>query len=186
MSNIEFQKFQMNNAIFADPDQNLCLTRWLEFALAAFDTNSSTRLNLMHAPIRGHHVHNEIWTTQKDDILHCKKDYRSEALDIDKHVVGIYKEDRLVGYVPIELSRFISYFLQESETNEVKVAVNGKRRREFGLLVPGKYCARTESKRTVKILGDQLKIIREKYTHFSWQYEEQEMYYKIPVKKYIS
>ena len=38
----------MNNAIFADPDQNLCLTQWLEFTLAAFHTNSSTRLNLMH------------------------------------------------------------------------------------------------------------------------------------------
>ena len=65
----------------------------------------------------------------------------------------------------------------------MKVAVIGKRRRELGLVVPGKYCERTESKRTIKILGDQLKIIKEKYTHFSWQYEEQEIYYKIPVKK---
>ena len=61
---------------------------------------------------------------------------------------------------------FISHFLQESETNEVKVAVNGKRRRELGLVVPGKYCARTESKRTVKILGDPFKIIKEKYLIF--------------------
>ena len=78
-------------------------------------------------------------------------------MDIDKHDVGIYKEDRLVGHVPTELSRIISCFLQESGTNEVKVAVNSKRRRELGLVVPDKYCARTESKRTVKILGDQLK-----------------------------
>ena len=77
--------------------------------------------------------------------------------------------------------RIILYFLQESETNEVKVAVNGKRRWELGLVVPGMYCGRTKSKRTVKILGDQLKIIKEKYAHFSWQYEEQEMHYKIPV-----
>ena len=97
--------------------------------------------------------------------------------------MGIYKEDRLIEHVPIELSRIISYFLQESETNEVKVAVNGKRSRELVLLVPGKYCARTESKRTVKISGYQLRIIKEKYAHFSWQYEEQEAYYKIPLKK---
>ena len=109
------------------------------------------------APVRGHHVYKKIWTPQKADILYCKKGYLSEALDIDKHAVGIYKEDRLVGYVVIELSRIISYFLQESETNEVKVAVNGKRRRELGLVVPGKYCARTKSKRTVKILRDQLR-----------------------------
>ena len=131
-------------------------------------------------PIRGHHVYKEIWTPQNSDILYCKKDYLSEALDIDKHSVG---EDSLLPYVPIELSQIISYFLQESETNEVKGAVNGKRKLEFGLVVPGKYFARTESKQTVKILGDQLKIIKEKYTRFSWQYEEQEMYYKIPVKK---
>ena len=82
------------------------------------------------------------------------------ALDMDKHAMGIYKEDMLVGHVPIDLSRIISYFLQEIETNELKVAVNDKRRPELGLVVPGKYCARTESKRTVKILGDQLKIIK--------------------------
>ena len=50
------------------------------------------------AQIRGHHVSKEIWTTQKDDILYCKKDYLSEALDIDKHGIGTYKEERLVGH----------------------------------------------------------------------------------------
>ena len=60
------------------------------------------------APIEGHHVYKKIWTPQKDDILYCKKDYRSESLDIDKHAVGIYKEDRLEGDVSTELSRIIS------------------------------------------------------------------------------
>ena len=45
------------------------------------------------APIRGHHVYKEIWTAQKDDILYCNIVY----------TVGICKEDRLVGHVPIEL-----------------------------------------------------------------------------------
>ena len=49
-------------------------------------------------PIKGHHVSKEIWTSQKDDILYCKEDYRSEALDIDRHTVIIYKEDRLVRH----------------------------------------------------------------------------------------
>ena len=57
-------------------------------------------------PIRGHQVCKEIWAPQKDDILCCKKD--SEALDLDKHTVDIYKEDRLV----IELTRIISYFFK--------------------------------------------------------------------------
>ena len=46
------------------------------------------------ATIRGHHACKETWTPQKDDILYCKK----EALDMDKHTLRIYKEDRLVGY----------------------------------------------------------------------------------------
>ena len=96
------------------------------------------------APIRGHHAYKDTWTPQKDHILYCKKDYPSEALDIDKHVMG------LVGHVPIELSRIISYFLQDSETNKVKVAVNGKRIQEHGLVVPDKYYPRTESKQAVK------------------------------------
>ena len=46
------------------------------------------------ARINNHHVYKETQTTQKGDILYCKL----EALDIDKHAVGIYKEDRLVGH----------------------------------------------------------------------------------------
>ena len=129
-------------------------------------------------PIKGHHVYKETWTPQIDDIPYCKKDYRSEALDINEHAVG-----RLVCHNLTEVSRIVSYFLQESETNEVRVAVTGKRRRKLGFVVAGKYCTRTESKRTVKISRDQLKIIKEKYICFSWQYEEQEMYCKITVKK---
>ena len=103
----------------------------------------------------------------KNDILCCKKDYSSKALDINKHAEGIYKEGRLVVHVPIKLSQIISYFLLENETKKVKVAVIEKTRRELGMIVPGKYCARTVSKQTAVILGDQLKIIKERYTHFS-------------------
>ena len=112
------------------------------------------------APIRGHHVYKEIWTPREGGSLYCKKVYCSEMLDIDRHAVGIYKKDRLVGNLPVELSRIILYFLQESETNEVKVVVNGKRRQGLTMVVSSKYCARTEGKPTAKILGDQLKIIK--------------------------
>ena len=179
ISIITFQTFQVNNAIYADPGQNLCLMLWLEFTLVVFHTNLSTRLNLMH-------ISDVIMSTKKYGhlkkmIFYITRDYWSEVLDIDKHVVGIFKEDRLVEHVPIELSQIISYFLQESETNKVEVVVNWKIR-QLGLVVPSKYYARTETKWTVKIVGDQLKIIKEKYTHFSWQCKEQEMYYKTPIK----
>ena len=104
---MKFQKFQMNNAIYADPAQNLCLTEWLEFTLAACHYKLVYEIKC-DAPIRSHHDYKEIWTPQKDDILYCKKNYRSESLHIDKRAVCIYKENRLVGNVPIELSRIIS------------------------------------------------------------------------------
>ena len=47
------------------------------------------------APIRGHHVYTQIWTPQK---MTFKKDDHSEAVDMDKHAMGIYKEDWLVGH----------------------------------------------------------------------------------------
>ena len=45
------------------------------------------------APSRGYHFYKETRIPQKDYILYCKK----EAFDIDKHDLGIHKEDRLVG-----------------------------------------------------------------------------------------
>ena len=80
------------------------------------------------ALIKGYYLYREIWTPQKHDILYCMNNYRSEALDIHKHAVGTCTDDSLVGHVPIELSRIISYLLQESETSEVKVTMNGKRK----------------------------------------------------------
>ena len=68
-----------------------------------------------------------MWTPEKGDILYCKKDYHPEAWGIDKHAAGKYKKDQLVGHVPIEFSGIL-YFLQESETKDEKIAVNGTRR----------------------------------------------------------
>ena len=69
-----------------------------------------------NAPARVDHIYKWLWTPQKEHILYCKKDYRSEALDIDKHVVGLYKEHKLVGHVLVELSQIISYFLWVKRT----------------------------------------------------------------------
>ena len=55
-------------------------------------------------------------------------------------------EKDLVGHVPIELSSFLNHFLKSNEKNLLKVTVAGKRKREVGLVVPGKYCAFTKKK----------------------------------------
>ena len=46
------------------------------------------------ASISSHHVYKETLTPRKDDILFWK----NKVLNIDKHTVGIYKEDRLVRH----------------------------------------------------------------------------------------
>ena len=71
--------------------------------------------------VRGHNIYKNVWTPQRDKLLTCKKDDRSEALELDKHAVGVYKNELLVGHVPIELSRLIFQFLECAETNVVNV-----------------------------------------------------------------
>ena len=77
----------MNISIYADPGQNLCLTRWLEFTLAAFHTNSSTRLNLMH-------LSEVIMSTKKSEHL------RKMIFYIARNIVlySIFYVARSVGY----------------------------------------------------------------------------------------
>ena len=99
-------------------------------------------------------------TTIRGELLTFKKDDRSEALELDKHAAGVYKNEPLVGHVPIELSRLIFQFLKLlisiAETNGVNVEVSGKRKREISLVVPGKYVARSEFGKMARVLCDKL------------------------------
>ena len=100
----------MNNSIYAHPGQKTVFNAIARLYACSFSYKLVYEIKF-HALISDHHVYKEIWTPQKDYNLYCKKGYCLEALDIDKHAVGIYKEDRLVGHVPIELSQIISYFI---------------------------------------------------------------------------
>ena len=62
----------------------------------------------------------------------------------------------LVGHVPIEFSCLLFHFLGGEET-KCFVSVREKRKREIGLVVPGKYTALTKNKRYADILHQQLK-----------------------------
>ena len=61
--------------------------------------------------IRGHHVYHTIWTPVKNETVVCVEDECKEAKSFNKNAVGTFKDNVLVGYVPIELSRLIYYFL---------------------------------------------------------------------------
>ena len=53
--------------------------------------------------------------------------------------VGTFKNNVLVGHVPIELLRLIYYFLKSDSSANVFAKVKGERKREIGLVVPALY-----------------------------------------------
>ena len=75
----------------------------------------------------------------------CLKDNRSEAMEYDNHAIAVYKrvdkpdkKPKLNGHVPTECSAVLDYFLNADNSNKMVTAVTGKRKREIGLVVPGK------------------------------------------------
>ena len=99
----------------------------------------------------------------------CKRDQRLEAKELDENAIGTYKniadEEVLVGYLPIELSKHIAFFI-DIEDNHVKAVVTGKRKREVGLSVPAKFNCFTSSKRHAKILHDDLLKCKNSYSFY--------------------
>ena len=74
--------------------------------------------------ICGHHVYKNIWTPIIEESLVCKEDKRVEAQELDKNAIETYKlmdgNETLVGHLPIELSKLISFFVEMGD-NHVKL-----------------------------------------------------------------
>ena len=94
--------------------------------------------------IWGHHIYKDVWVPLIGQELICKADNREEAIEYDKNAIGVFKTgdpETLVGYLPIELSCLLKYFLEASPENNLIAVVTGKRKREVGLVVLAKYVA---------------------------------------------
>ena len=117
--------------------------------------------------VRGHHIYKDDWTPKIGEILEAKKDMREEAVAYDKYAIGLYKGDKLVGHIPIEISRLSYHFLNNSPENRIEGVVIGKRTREVGLVVPVEYTAATTDKMTATIFLSELKKRKEKHKHFT-------------------
>lgn len=143
--------------------------------------------------IRGHHVYKTIWKAVFGQELIAKPDERNEALDYDKFSIGVFKSKEeenkmstsddleLVGHVPIEISSLLNYFLKADQDNKIHVKVTGARKREVGLIVPGKYSARTKNPRTARILDEQLQKKKEKFPTLELKHKKKGIYRKLPV-----
>ena len=73
---------------------------------------------------------------------------------------------KLVGHVPIECSSLLDYFLKADSSNKLIATVGGKRQREIGLLVPGKFICCMKQLRQANILYRELMEKKTKYSHF--------------------
>ena len=103
----------------------------------------------------------------------CLKDNRSEVLECDTHAIGVLKKVeepdekfKLVGHVPIECSSLLDHFLKADSSNKLIATVEGKRKREIGLVVPGKFICRTKQLRPANILYRELMERKTKHSHF--------------------
>ena len=105
------------------------------------------------AAICSHHVYQSKWTAELDMKLKCESDRRDEVVVYDENAIGVYsqgeegKESGLVGHLPIELSKLLKQFLDADKKNMLTVTVIGKKKREVGLVIPGRCTAMTEKKK---------------------------------------
>ena len=88
--------------------------------------------------IRGYHVYQHIWTAVKGETYSCTSEPGNE---LDCNAVAVMYEDRVVGYIPLAISKCISLFLTLPESC-IETKVTGKRINRgagYGLEVPCKY-----------------------------------------------
>ena len=85
------------------------------------------------------------WFSVDNEKLDWKNYDREEVLSYDKHAMGVFRKNAtLAGYIPIELSNLIDYFLTDAKENFASTAVVLPRKHEVGLVVPAKFTAVTK------------------------------------------
>ena len=104
-----------------------------------------------------------------------KLDNLKEALEYDKYgMVSRARTDR-------NIESFISFSSRRQKCNSIKVKVIGKRKREFGLVIPAAFIAHTENKRAAEISDTELAKRRKMFTTFELKYKPKRLFRAFPV-----
>ena len=77
-------------------------------------------------------------------------------LEFTKKIEELDEKLKLVGRVPIECSSLLDHFVKADSSNKLISALEGKRKREIGLVVPGKFICCTKQLRQADILHREL------------------------------
>ena len=88
------------------------------------------------------------------------------------NAVGVFKVEKspegkgrdLTKHLPIELSRVLRNILSWSNFEE--------RKREMGLVVPGRFQARTNWKKVSDVMNTKIKMIKKRYSYFEPEIEQ--------------
>ena len=95
--------------------------------------------------IRGYHVYQHIWTPVEGETYSCTREPGNEQ---DCNAVAVMYEDRVVGHIPLAISKCISLFLT-LPGSFLETKVTGKRINQGGgyvLEVLSKYCISGQEK----------------------------------------
>ena len=91
----------------------------------------------------------------------CNHDKQEQAKIFENHAVGICKDSRLVGHVPIELSFLLWKFIQK-RNNQIFAEFKGGRKLENGLVAPFIYHVNRNKKHIETFLEEINKLKKEK------------------------
>lgn len=116
--------------------------------------NGATYTYEMESEIRGYHVYGSSWKPKIGDFLLTDQEVSNEE---DKFEVAVYKElgmdgKKIVGHLPVELSRIAAYFIENSGEISCKVTRERKHSKgpQGGMAIPCKLCWPSSKKRHVK------------------------------------
>ena len=129
------------------------------------------------AAIRGYHVYPSKQTSELNIKLKFEFDRGIEPVEYDENAIGVYlwggegKESGLVEHIQTELAKLLKQFLDAGKKTILRVTVVGKRKREVGLVIPGRYTAMTE-KKYMDVLSNKLNKKKKYYKYFELKYEE--------------
>ena len=138
----------------------------------------------MKAAIRGHYTYQSKWTQKLNLKLKCAIDTRDEAVEHDESAIGVYllgkegRQTRLVGHLPIEISKLMKQFLGADKNSLPMTTVVGKTKREVGLVSPANYSAITTNQVINTVLNNELLKRKEKCKHFEIKLESVNNYKK--------
>ena len=121
--------------------------------------------------ITGHHMYKETWNPYKVEKLTCNHDKREDAKIFEDHADDTYKDSRLVGHVPIELSFLFCKFIKK-RNNKIFAEANGGRKLEYGLIVPCIYREYGNKKHIKTFLEEINKLKKGKAIHMNIKISE--------------